>query len=65
MKAAMQVPTPTNPMPMNAVAGMPMAMAGMPMRMAMMPMTCHMACSMTKDGMMCMMVPAEGTDFIS
>lgn len=43
---------PMNNMPMMGMPAMPMA--------TMMPMMCHMDCSMTAEGMMCVIKPAEG-----
>ena len=55
MKPAAQMPMsmPSMPLPSMMPMGMPMA--------TMMPMMCHMSCSMTDQGMKCLMTPAEGT----
>ena len=47
-------------MPMASMPMMNGAMPAMPMAM-MMPMSCRMTCEMTEQGMMCMMMPGEGT----
>lgn len=56
MNTAMKMPMMNMPMQMPTMGmGMNMPMAGM------MPMMCQMNCSMTDQGMLCMMLPAEGT----
>src|SRR5688572_3771861 len=52
------------PMPMGMMGGMGMpnqmmGMMGMPGMMPMQPMMCRMTCEMTKDGMVCKMMPMD------